>query len=721
MKPRLIKFTCPACNARLAVPDAMAGMEDSCPKCGARISAPLPEPDPADDPKPEADPAKPRHSILDAVLHAPEPAKAPQRATKSQEEPATPEAREASRSVLFDEFLSTAPTPPMETAPEIPSGTPPKSTSKRSTARAPVRAPEIEPPAPSPPTMPPVPGRAPGAAPEPPTLREIVSAAEPKPVTPPPAPAMELPPPPTSESPETRESGIGSGESTAEQTDSPSPAVSRHVIPSLGVGLMQVEDRPMQNPQRRRHRAVVLGIVLFLLFDAAVFCWIFRYRIFEWWHDRQSVAAAERPAATPSSDHPPGPATRLKPAETAAGTTAGKDAGQSLTSQPPAQPAIEPQKPVPELIPQAPPPAKTADAPPPADLPPASPTVATTTGAQPSPGPREVGEVPGKKEFSAAQIGPPLTPSPTAPDLSNSPLMTPAARELLTSLDVPLLTTPKPAETAAAAATDNPTGKMEIPSPPTGSPAAGVPEAAGKPATPEPAQAPPATPAGEAPPTPAKIVETGITPASRGALAALKSFLAAPTWQERLRWVQKPESVKAAMEKHYRRHPDGPVNVARIDFIERYPARSGNPPYCMFEANGGDLKKTILVLVEERSKADFRVDWEAFAEFKDQLLREFLGKAGSPPGKFRVMIRRSHSFDKRVPDLDRKDSFELSQPGIDTTGSAYSVKGATVSRALSQQLGWGESIAVTVQLAWRGEGDRSWVEIAAVPTFGWRG
>jgi hypothetical protein len=388
------------------------------------------------------------------------------------------------------------------------------------------------------------------------------------------------------------------------------------------------------------------------------------------------------------------------------------------------RPVIEPDKPVPALIPQAPPPAKTADAPAPGDFPTGSPFVAATLGAQPAPSLRQVGEIPGKKGFSAAQIGPPLVPSSPAPDPSNAPLMTPAARELLTTLDVPLLIAPKPPETPAAPATDDLKGKMEItppPSPTSIPPGAAIPEATGKPAIPEPAPGLPATAAGDASPAPAKIVETGIIPAARPALAALKTFLAAPTWQERLRWVQKPESVKAAMEKHYRKHPDGPVKVARIDFIERYPARSGNPPYCMFEVNGGDLKSAILILVEEKSKADFRVDWEAFAELKDQLLREFLSKAGSPPGKFRVMIRRSHSFDKSVPDLDRKDSFELSQPGVDTIANAYAVKGAAVSRALSQQLGWGESIAVTVQLAWRGEGDRSWVEVAAVPTFGWRG
>lgn len=675
-------------------------MEDNCPKCRARIKAPLPEPEPAAEPAPasaaEPDPSKFKHSILDAVLHAPEPARAP-RPARSQEPLAAPEARESSRSDLLDEFLSTAPIPPMEPAVGNSPANPPRS--KATNAGDPGPAAKIQPQAPLPPPVMPAPEGVPTAAAALPTLREITKAAEPTPFAPAQAPERESqPPPPVPESPQRSDPGIGLREIIAKQPGLPTPNASRQIVPSLGVGLMQVEDGSKQHENHRRRRTIVTGILVFLLFDAVLVGWIFRQRILEWWHEQPSPAVAQQPRALPSSNRSPAP-----------------------TAQPQGAPRVEPEKPVPTV--DAPPPAKIAESPPPDNPEVASPVVAATVGGPLPAEPRKVGDVPGKKEFSAAQIGAPLAPPSIIPDPLQSPLLTPTAKELLTTLDVPLLTIPKQPETPAAGA-DDLNGKTEMKppqSPPSPPQVAALPEAAGKPAAPEAAAVVPAAAAVESPHEPAKIVETGIIPAARSALAALKNFLAAPTWQERLRWVQKPETVKAAMEKHYRRHFEGPVNVARIDFIERYPARSGNPPYCMFELNGGDLKSTILVLVEEKSRGDFRVDWEAFVEFKDRLLREFLGKAGSPPGKFRVMIRRNHSFDKSVPDLDRKDSFELSQPGLDTIANAYAIKGATVSRALSQQLGWGESIAVTVQLAWRSEGSRSWVEVTAVPTFGWRG
>ena len=74
-----------------------------------------------------------------------------------------------------------------------------------------------------------------------------------------------------------------------------------------------------------------------------------------------------------------------------------------------------------------------------------------------------------------------------------------------------------------------------------------------------------------------------------------------------------------------------------------------------------------------------------------------------------------------MPDLARKEAFELSQPGANATANVYAIEGWHGRAALAQQLGWGDTIAVTVQLAWHGDGDHRWVEIKAVPAFGWRG
>jgi hypothetical protein len=745
LKPRLIKFSCPACNARLAVPDAMAGMEDNCPKCAARIKAPLPEAEPA----PKADPApalalEAAHSssgrgILDAVLQAPEPAKRSPRAGKSKASTPTPkQERPSFSSTLFDEFLSTVPLPAKEIAPpptpvevpsevpsEIPSEEPPKSERKVPAVEHVEQVPPPELPSERPPAAPPLPEPPSPAEIQAPAVLETIAPANPEPVNPAPEPAPELPAAEQIEepTPDVAKPELGMGEMIAEQANpnpnSILPALTRHVLPSLGVGLMQVEDTPRNHRLRRRRRAIVTGILLFLLFDAAIVCWVFRHRIAEWWDERHPpilVRSATTPPSAATTTDTPSPRLAKADAVPVTGPT-----GEDLTASPGKPPALPPSK-EPEKI-----------NPLPVDMPPAA-TAATTPGAvpgnDPSAGARNIGEMPGKKDSSAAQLASAVPPSPLDSEAPKAVPLPEPAPDPGPNPDVPAPAPSKPVEPSMPpippmpSATESLLAKTEItlpPLPPPLPPGAAIPGAPDKPAAPEPSPPATANAVTDVPSPAAKIVESNITAAARPALAALKNFLAAKTWEERLAWVQKPDTVKAAMEKHYATHPDGPVNVARIDLIERYPARSGNPPYAMFEVRGGDLKHSILVLVEEKSKTNIRVDWEAFVEFKDQLLWEFLIKPGSPPGKFRVMIRRQHYFDKDVPELDRKDAFLLSQPGADTTANAFAVKGAAAARSLSHQLGWGDSIAVMVQLVWHGEGDHGWVELKAVPAFGWRG
>ncbi len=725
MKPRLIKFSCPACNARLAVPDSLAGMEDNCPKCAAQIKAPVPEPEPAPaPPAEEASPVMSGHGILDAVLHAPVPAKRAPRASKSRESVATQKDRETYRSTLFDEFLSTIPVPSEETVPPPPTAEVPSEAPLRA-GLEPSNTPEIEPEpevetrqsAPS--TTNPLAESLPASEPVPLAVPESMTAGEAEPVAAQceePRGELRLAPPPIAEPVEEDEApGLGAPDIVAEPSNPLSAAVTRHLLPSLGVGLMQVEDTPRRQRQRLRRHRHVTGILLFLLFDAVIACWVFRHRITEWWQERRPVVVTQPATATPSTAKAAENRSTPPPEQGIAAptTTASREDLSTAPSKTPAVSPIEaPEKVVPRAADMAPP---QSASPPPTAIP----------ISEPPSDARVVGEIPGKKESSTAQILPSDLPASADPDPPKASPMTEPAREPQPSLEVSALPPPKPPEPPSSPPAENLLAKIEIglpPLPPPLPPSAAIPEAPDKQVAAEaPSSAALAVPSEDLSAVPAKIIESGVTAASRPALAALKSFLAARTWEERLAWVQKPEVVKAAMEQHYRTHPDGPVNVAHIGLIERYPARGGNPPYCMFEVRGGDLKQSILVLVEEKSKTNIRVDWEAFVEFKDQLLWEFLIKPGSPPGKFRVMIRRKHSFDKKVPDLDRKEGFEISQPGADTLANAFAVKGAAAARSLSQQLGWGDSVAVTVQLAWHVEGDHGWVEVKAVPAFGWRG
>lgn len=237
---------------------------------------------------------------------------------------------------------------------------------------------------------------------------------------------------------------------------------------------------------------------------------------------------------------------------------------------------------------------------------------------------------------------------------------------------------------------------------------------------PTPAEAVPAP--ALAPPPSAGSRRIGRVPAdARSALEGLLKFLDAPTWKDRTAHVQKQEAVASAMEKHAAAHGDGPIVVGQVDFVERYPGKGAVPPYCMFELGGGPLTHPVLVLVEQPARGGARVDWEAFIEFKDDLLLRFLEKKGAPPQKFRVLLRRKHYFDKDVPDIAGKDSFQLDQPNSHFEGHVFVPRSSALGRQLANQLAWGQDMPVIAELVWKSDAKSWWVEIAGIVSYGWRG
>jgi hypothetical protein len=147
---------------------------------------------------------------------------------------------------------------------------------------------------------------------------------------------------------------------------------------------------------------------------------------------------------------------------------------------------------------------------------------------------------------------------------------------------------------------------------------------------------------------------------------ALIRFLAAPKWQERLRYSLAPEKVKPLMEAYYKTWPDGPVipediKLTRIEPTEEDPNRK----YYAFLLFLPDKEAGIPVSIEE-TKNGCLVEWCSFVESKDQVLAKFFDGWRKEPGTFRVMARRSHYFSDDVPDQKKKECLGISAP--DATG-----------------------------------------------------
>ena len=211
------------------------------------------------------------------------------------------------------------------------------------------------------------------------------------------------------------------------------------------------------------------------------------------------------------------------------------------------------------------------------------------------------------------------------------------------------------------------------------------------------------------------------TPDAQPAASVLKQFFSAKTWQDRLAFTQAPEVIRPLMERYYGANSDGSLPISRIELIRHDRAPEMGSPHCVFQVSGPGMEQPLPVMVES-SPDGWKVDWLTFTEFKDKLLSRFLHTWTDEPGRFHVMMRRTHYFDEDVPNLDKKYCFELTPPEPGVSGFVFVPKGNLLARELDKSLGWEiTNVAAIVELQWRKQDRYQWVEMTAVPQYNWRG
>ena len=228
---------------------------------------------------------------------------------------------------------------------------------------------------------------------------------------------------------------------------------------------------------------------------------------------------------------------------------------------------------------------------------------------------------------------------------------------------------------------------------------------------------PPAYPTRAA--NPGRIVESA-TPETQGAVEALKSFLAAPDWKTRAKYVQTPDKLKSTMEQYYQQNPSPAISVGQIQLLrhDKNP-NTGGGPHCVFQIAGGELKQPIPVMVEQEEN-DWKVDWLTFTEFKDELLQKFLSEYQDEPRRFHVMMRRTHYFDNDVPSPDMA-CYEVQPPMPGFSEYVFVPVHSRLIGELDRSFGWGVAkSAAIVELQWRKLDNHQWVELTAVPQYNWR-
>jgi hypothetical protein len=114
--------------------------------------------------------------------------------------------------------------------------------------------------------------------------------------------------------------------------------------------------------------------------------------------------------------------------------------------------------------------------------------------------------------------------------------------------------------------------------------------------------------------------------------AALRAFLSAPGWTQRIAHVLQPERVRDAMAEHAARHGDGPVEVTAVDLLESAGATH------VFIVRTPRTPEGFPVAVLTTPNGAFQVDWECFIEFHDDAFREFADAGSANRGTFHLLV-----------------------------------------------------------------------------------
>lgn len=215
-------------------------------------------------------------------------------------------------------------------------------------------------------------------------------------------------------------------------------------------------------------------------------------------------------------------------------------------------------------------------------------------------------------------------------------------------------------------------------------------------------------------------VAKDVPPKCRPALDSLKAFLAAPTWRERLKYMQMPDQIQRKAEIYYSTNADGPVEVDEIQYLRHdEDPQVGRGMHVIFVLFSRVWDYGFPVMVEQTDE-EARVDWLTFVEFKDDLLNKFLSNYMEGPVRFHVGIRRTHYFEDDVPGHDDMDAFEVTTPMENAHGFVFTPKSTALARSMNSSLSWDKEASwVIVELQWRRQGSAKWIELTGLPQLNW--
>ncbi|MEM1296030.1 MAG: hypothetical protein AAGH89_11745 [Verrucomicrobiota bacterium] len=196
-----------------------------------------------------------------------------------------------------------------------------------------------------------------------------------------------------------------------------------------------------------------------------------------------------------------------------------------------------------------------------------------------------------------------------------------------------------------------------------------------------------------------------LSPDAQKAYAALQSFAAAGTWEDAANFVLDAEKLSQQMKTHYGSFSWEPLSIRRWQYrgviAINGPVRYNTHNFELFvESLPGSALSMSLI----QDGAEYKIDWELFAQFHDRSFEAFLDGPLSKPHTFRLNLVKGVSLDndKGLPLLGEPIRLRAAWfPSMGYPGNIYAGTESDVGKKAKEMVGWsdGRPFRATVQLS----------------------
>ncbi|MES2709509.1 MAG: hypothetical protein V4726_23130 [Verrucomicrobiota bacterium] len=176
------------------------------------------------------------------------------------------------------------------------------------------------------------------------------------------------------------------------------------------------------------------------------------------------------------------------------------------------------------------------------------------------------------------------------------------------------------------------------------------------------------------------------------AIEAAQAFFKAPNWEEKLKLVRHPETVRNAVEQYYRDHPDGPVTDARM----MMGMNAKNITSLSFEIPSQERFHFLNIA---RENGEYRVDWETSSFYQEENIRMLREKKSTELTRIAVTLAKGDGYyNYAFSDESRWTCFQLSYPGLPMSLYGYAPKDSQIVIDLEAMLGILNKQAVVIEV-----------------------